>query len=533
MSDPISLILHRDPDWLVVNKPPGMATHAGKPGELGVVEWLDLHLGITAHVVSRLDRDTSGALLLAMNPEAAARAQQIHESGTAVKVYEFFALCAATAPEPGTGWSCGEAVDGKPARTAFTCLEILELPDLKPVVRCRAEITRGRRHQIRRHAAAAGLPILGDDRYGGALFGRLCLHCREIRWPEIPHAVAAPLPAALAGLVKEPAADPWFALCRDRRGPWPAAVTDAFRVVHRDEIPYLPASLDIYGRWFDAVWYDENIPLEDARQALDPVLEAAARTWGLQGGVLRGHRRNPHAKALVGGRITIGEAPPRVFGVHEHGLRYQINLTRTQHTGLFLDQRDMRRLMALRAAGKRMANLFAYTCSFAVAAAAERAEVVFSVDTARPGLNTGKENFKLNGLTDTGIGKFILSDARKWLRRQLKKQQEKPREFRPLDLVVCDPPVFASSRDGGRFSLQKEWPWLSAAAARLLAADGTALFTNNHRGGDHAFYRDTLQHHFERVVDLRPPLDFPVQPGHPHHVRIFLCERPRPSVLAG
>jgi len=65
MSTPLSLILYRDRSWLVVDKPTGMATHAGNPGELGVVEWLDLHLGIKAHVVSRLDRATSGALLLA------------------------------------------------------------------------------------------------------------------------------------------------------------------------------------------------------------------------------------------------------------------------------------------------------------------------------------------------------------------------------------------------------------------------------------------------------------------------------------
>ncbi len=533
MTAPTSLILHRDPNWLVVDKPAGMATHAGKPGELGVVEWLDLHLGLAAHVVSRLDRSTSGALLLALDPGAAGRAQRIHESGTAVKVYEFLAVCHAEAPEPGTRWSCDEAIDGKPAATDFTCLETLAIPDLSPVVRCRAEITRGRRHQIRRHAAAAGLPLLGDDRYGGVPFGRLCLHCREIRWPEIPRPVTSPLPPAMASLVTDSRADVGFDLCRDRRGLWPAAVTDALRAVHRDEIPGLPISLDVYGQWFNAVWYDETVPLAEAQAVLEPMIEAATRVWGLEGGVLRGHRRNPHEKKLVGGRIIIGDSPPRVFRVQEHGLQYQVNLLRTQHTGLFLDQRDTRRMVARRATGKRMANLFAYTCSFAVAAAAARAEVVFSVDTARPGLNTGKENFKLNGLTETGIGKFIQTDARKWLRRQLKKQREKPAEFRDLDLVVCDPPVFASSRDGGRFALAEEWPWLSAAAARLLAPDGMALFVNNHRGGDHAFYRQALAENFARVIDLRPPLDFPVQTGRPHHVRIFLCEQPRPSVLAG
>ena len=60
------MILHHDNDWVFVDKPVGMATHAGKPGELGAVEWLALHLGLETHVVSRLDRGTSGVLLLAL-----------------------------------------------------------------------------------------------------------------------------------------------------------------------------------------------------------------------------------------------------------------------------------------------------------------------------------------------------------------------------------------------------------------------------------------------------------------------------------
>ncbi len=52
---------------------------------------------------------------------------------------------------------------------------------------------------------------------------------------------------------------------------------------------------------------------------------------------------------------------------------------------------------------------------------------------------------------------------------------------------------------------------------------GTAVFANNHRTGDHAFYRRTLEKHFAEVTDLRPPLDFPVFPRRPHHVRTFWC----------
>ncbi len=531
MTPPTSLILYRDPQWIVVDKPTGLATHAGKPGELGATEWLALHLGIQTHVVSRLDRQTSGALLLALNPAASARAQDIHESGAARKTYEFFATCPEEAPEPGTSWQRNDELDGKTAQTKFTCLGLITVPKLPPLLHCRAEITRGRRHQIRRHAALSSLPILGDTRYGGTTFARLCLHCREIQWPEISHTVNSPLPSAMTSMITESQSDFSFALCRDRRGLWPSEVSNAFRAVHRDEIQGLPAALDIYGEWFDATWFGENETLAVAQQYLQPVLDQASRIWGLRGGVLRTHSRNPHEKTLVGERITVGAQPPRVFPVHEHGWKYQINLLRTQHTGLFLDQRDTRRMVALRASGQRIANLFAYTCSFSVVAAGERAEVVFSVDTARPCLNTGKENFRINDLTETHIGKFIQTDARKWLHRQLKKQEEKLETNQDFGIIICDPPVFASSRDGGKFSLNEEWYWLGTAVGCLLAPNGLALFANNHRSGNHAKYRQALVDSFAVVTDLRPPLDFPVLTGRPHHVRIFACEQPRASIV--
>ena len=83
-------ILYQDDDWLCVDKPTGMSTHAPRPGELGLVEWLHLHLNLESHVVSRLDRGTSGALMLTRNAAASARAQAIHESGVARKIYVFY-----------------------------------------------------------------------------------------------------------------------------------------------------------------------------------------------------------------------------------------------------------------------------------------------------------------------------------------------------------------------------------------------------------------------------------------------------------
>jgi len=514
------VILHRNTDWLAVDKPEGLASHAGQPGELGAVEWLDLHLDLKAYIVSRLDRGTSGVLLMALNPAASARAQAIHEAGTARKRYEFLSPKDAGRET----WVCEDPLDGKAARTEFTRLAAANADGL---VHYQAEITRGRKHQIRRHASAGGVPILGDIDYGGAPHGRLCLHCSRVHWPELPEPVTAERPPSFAALLAGGVGrrELGLAICRDRRGDWLPAVTDAWREVHRDEIPGLPVAVDIYGGWFNAVWFDETADDAFVARRLDPVLDRIMKTHRLKGGVVRTHRRNPHQRALITETRVVGDAPPETFAVREHGLRYEINLNTTQHTGLFLDQRDTRRRVAAIAAGRRVTNLFAYTASFSVAAVAAGAEVAFSVDTAKACLNTGKANFSLNDLAEGGRGKFVQSDARKWLQRQQRRRDETPDQWQPLDLVICDPPVFASSKDGGKFAVEKEWPRLAEAAAGLLSARGVAIFANNHRAGDHAIYKRALQDHFTRVLDLRPPLDFPVAPRRPHHVRTFWCTK--------
>jgi 23S rRNA G2069 N7-methylase RlmK/C1962 C5-methylase RlmI len=518
------VILYQDQDWLAVDKPAGLATHAGQPGELGAVEWLALHLDLETFVVSRLDAGTSGVLWLARHREASGLAQRLHEEGAALKTYAFLSPVDAREAGLPESWTRDDPLDGHAARTVF---RRESEPGPGGLTRYAAEITRGRRHQIRRHAALSGIPILGDAEYGGAPAGRLYLHCAEVRWPGVADPVRAPLPPsfAVARGAGDPARDE--ALCRDRRGRWPAQVADCWRAVHRGEITGLDAAIDVYGPWLRAVCWDETLGPEEAAARLTPLLETVGahlgRPNGARGAVIRGHHRNPHQESLPGYTLTLGEPAPARLTVTEHGLRFGVDLAGAPHPGLFLDQRDARRRVARIAAGRRMANLFAFTCSFSAVAVAHGAEVAFSVDTARGCLRDGAENFALNGLAADGRGKFIQEDARRWLARQDRARREKPDTFRPLDLVVCDPPVFSSVKDGGKFSVSAEWATLADAVAALLSPDGIAVFANNHRGGDHVRYRDTLRARFAQVDDLRPPLDFPLLPDQPRDVRTFWC----------
>lgn len=295
------------------------------------------------------------------------------------------------------------------------------------------------------------------------------------------------------------------------------AVTDAYRLVHRDECG--PFSVDRYGDWLLVTGYDESVP---SKQLLGKI-GSELRKLPFRGGIVRTNLRDPHHRKLFKDTVSFGEQAPESFFVTEHGLKYEISLNDSQHPGLFLDQRDSRRRVAEAANGKRVANLFSFTCSFSVAAAAASAEVVFSVDLAGGCLDRGKRNFEANGLAESGRGKFIKEDVRKWLARQLRRKENDPANFPAWDIIVCDPPVFAAApKKGEAFSVEKEWSFLAENIRAILAPGGKALFANNHRNGDDSFYFSILQQQFDAVTPLAMPVDFP-NFGIPH-VRTYWCE---------
>ena len=487
-----SMILHQDDHWLAVDLPIGMAAQSRRAGELGAIEWLELYHGWKTRVVAAPAAGVSGVLLLGLG-------EQDFSADDAVVVHEFMT----SATPPSDHWEQNGA--------NFTVIDHSEHS-----FRIKVQ-TSGLSVDVCRLAAESGTPILGDKNNGGQPWPRLALHVSQLQFPGIEQPIHAPSPPSFT----TPGS---YAHCRDLRGLWLPSITNTFRAIHRDEIPGLPAAVDVYADWFDAVWFDEEADQATIHSALDPILEDIRTAHGCLGGTLRIHRRNPHQRSLVIETEIVGDTPPARFTVEEHGLKYEISLTETQHTGLFLDQRDTRRRLALIAKGRRLANLFAYTCSFSVAAAAAGVEVAFSVDLARACLETGKTNFALNNLAETQRGKFVKDDVRKWLARQQRRRNDKPNEYRDLNLVVCDPPVFASSKEGGRFSVEKEWEGLARVAAELMGKHGLAVFANNHRGGDHRRYLETLTSAFSKVTELAPPLDFPRLPGEPPHVRTFWCE---------
>ena len=193
------IVIHQDAAAFVVNKPPGLATQGGTKTHThldGLLDGLADDKGNRPKLVHRLDKDTSGVLLLARSARAAAYFSKSFSGRTARKVYWALVIGVPDikdgyidlpiGKQPGTG---GEKMhideeEGSPARTRYRVVEragnSAAWVELQPLT--------GRTHQLRVHMAAIGHPIVGDGKYGGqdafltgAISRKLHLHARRLR----------------------------------------------------------------------------------------------------------------------------------------------------------------------------------------------------------------------------------------------------------------------------------------------------------------------------------------------------------------
>ena len=156
--------------------------------------------------------------------------------------------------------------------------------------------------------------------------------------------------------------------------------------------------------------------------------------------------------------------------VREQGVQFHVDLNDTLNTGLFLDMRANRRLVAGLAKGKRLLNTFAYTCSFGVHARASGAAAVVNVDISKKVLERGRANDTLNGLTPAS-GEFVRADALRYCERLAKRGER-------FDVIVVAPPSFAR-HEGKTFQVKKDMPRLVEAALRVLGPGGYLFVSTN------------------------------------------------------
>jgi 23S rRNA (cytosine1962-C5)-methyltransferase len=417
------LILYEDNDLLVVHKPAGINTH--KPDRYapdGIFEWLAKR-GRQLSVHQRLDKETSGVLVFGKSAAAHQSLARQFESHRARK--EYLLLSAA-----------------RPTRRKFRAEragEATEFEYLQPHGAAHLIAARpitGKTHQIRRHAADNGFPILGDAKYGGAPAPRLMLHAHRLTLEE--GTFEASVPRAFDQMDA-------LTVARDCRELLFDENTNAYRLL---------TERDVIVDWYDGhalvQWQTEKTrPLKlDAKTVHEQIVTKQKRT------------------------VPVGPALGR-FPIRENGVTYLVNFGEGLATGIFLDQRENRyRLLTGNLAGKRVLNCFAYTCAFSVAAAKAGA-MTTSVDLSRNYLEWGKENFRVNGLDGAGHD-FIFGDVFEWLKRFAKRGQT-------WDIVLLDPPTFSTTKTGRSFRAERDYRELSELAAKLVAPGGTLFCSTNQR----------------------------------------------------
>lgn len=248
--------------------------------------------------------------------------------------------------------------------------------------------------------------------------------------------------------------------------------TDAFRVYHRD-IPELPFSVDWYAGHLHIAEFDrphERSPEEHAAW-VDEMVAVAARALGVADERVFVKRRERNSGTQQYERVA---ERGYTVDVTERDLIFRVNLSDYVDTGLFLDHRDLRYYVGTRSAGRRMLNLFCYTGSFTVYAAAGMARSTVSIDLSNTYLAWARTNLDLNGLFSPDHD-LVRADARASL-DQMARARER------FDIIVLDPPSFSNSRAmEGTLDIQRDHVALINTAMTLLKPGGELVFSTNRR----------------------------------------------------
>lgn len=216
-----------------------------------------------------------------------------------------------------------------------------------------------------------------------------------------------------------------------------------------------------------------------------------------------------------GAALVHGPPAPVELEVKEGDLRFWVDVTAPLSTGLFADLRLGRRAVRRWAKDRRVLNLFSYTGSISVYAAHGGAREVCAVDVAAKAHARARKNFALNGF-DAEKPEHVVGDAFKVMARFA----DRDREF---DMVIIDPPAFASASRGGKsWSAVKDYGELVAAALDLMP-HGSCLIaaSTTHKLSSEDFDMSLAQGSMlarrrVRIVERCPlPVDFPTSPGFP------------------
>jgi 23S rRNA (guanine2445-N2)-methyltransferase / 23S rRNA (guanine2069-N7)-methyltransferase len=275
--------------------------------------------------------------------------------------------------------------------------------------------------------------------------------------------------------------------------------------IYDADIPQYAVAIDVYENWVHVQEYEPPASVDAVKAfvRLDDAIKVISRVLNVdKNHIVLKTRKRQSGK----GQYTRQDAAGETVIAYEHGLKFRLNLKDYLDTGLFLDHRLTRRLIAGIAGNKSFLNLFAYTGTATVYAAAGGAGRTTTVDMSRTYLSWARENMKLNGL-DGKQHEFIRDDCLAWL-------DDAGKQGRRYQLIFLDPPTFSNSkRMDHTLDIRRDHVDLITQAMALLENDGILIFSSNARG----FKLDEKslgEYSMRDITRMTTPEDFRRKPVH-------------------
>jgi len=253
--------------------------------------------------------------------------------------------------------------------------------------------------------------------------------------------------------------------------PWAAKnKIEAYRLYDKD-IPEYPFLVDIYKDY--CVIYDKTELVDQGKNKTETMIKTISDVLGKTENFIVLKKRERQSGANQYNKI---QSKNEKITVLENGVPVLVNLWDYLDTGLFIDHRPMRYFFLKNSKGKKLLNLFSYTCTVSLMSAVGGAKTV-SVDMSKNYLNWGQDNFKLNSI-NPDEHRFIEQNALEFL----KSASEWPDYKQSFDMIFLDPPTFSNSKEmSSDFEVERDQMFIIENALKFLKPEGVLYFSTNKR----------------------------------------------------
>lgn len=283
--------------------------------------------------------------------------------------------------------------------------------------------------------------------------------------------------------------------------------TNAFRVFNGEGDGIGGLTIDYFNEYYLVTWYSLGI------YKFKEYIIKAIKSLVPFDGIYEKKRFEENGMVVDEDSFYCGKKAPEPLIVKENNINFAIYLNDGAMVGVFLDQKDVRKSIKINyAKGKSILNTFSYTGAFSMAAAKGGAKTT-SVDLASRSLEKTRENFNINNI-DYNDHEIIVEDIFIYF----KKAAEEKRKF---DMVILDPPSFATSKDN-RFSAAKDYKNLVELAIDITNKNGIILCSTNCAAFNMTKFKKFINDAFinknklyEIVEEHTLPADFAVNPHFP------------------